>query len=194
MKHSCGAILYAVHPVTKAIGIILGYEGNAWMPFKGCQKPNETYEAAAIREIYEETCGYVRLPGIELEHEFCTKRKIYHIGLARVDYKFINAFRTIRPLANQKEFMEKKAVRFFPVHEIDTQTDMHDITRRIIDFFKPKLQKYQEIILARHARFARYIHAQQDNLVNTANQTSLAGHYSNSNMSNIIGDMRAIAI
>lgn len=138
MKHSCGAILYSFDSKGR-LGIILGLEGRCWFPFKGCKDKGETYEQAAIREIYEETCGLVKINGINLEHEFSSKNKHYHIGLVYVSYDFIKKFDEIRCHMVEKQFLEKTRVKFFPLNEIHCFQRIHSLTLVSIRFFWNKL-------------------------------------------------------
>ena len=82
--HSCGAILYT--DFNNDIYVILGMEKGMWFPFKGTRETGETCTEAAIREIYEETCSIVKLDDIELNCQYSTKRKYYHIGLVYVNH------------------------------------------------------------------------------------------------------------
>ena len=111
MKVSCGAILYTFDH-NNNIGIILGLESCGWLPFKGRNEFNETYEETAIREIYEETCGVVKLDTISLDHKFVSKNKTYYIGLIHVSYNFIDQFNIKLEKETREEFKEKKSVNF----------------------------------------------------------------------------------
>ncbi len=139
MKHSCGAILYTYRPSDSKLGIILGKEGNKWFPFKGCKKDEETYEQAAIREIYEETAGLVSIPSINLDHNFSSKSKHYHIGLIKVPYTIIDEFSTSRVNATEKELREKQKIRFFTLEETQRNNCIHNLTRASIEYFWDKL-------------------------------------------------------
>ena len=136
MKHSCGAILYSYNPFNGQIGIILGLEGKHWLPFKGCNNKNETYEQAAIREIYEETCGIIKLKNIKLNHKFNSKNKHYHIGLVYVDYNLIRQFPKIRSTMIKNDFKEKQKIRFFPLSFFKKRkTKIHKLTMESINFY-----------------------------------------------------------
>ena len=141
MKHSCGALLYS-WDLNGNFGIILGSEKDNWLPFKGGPDKDETYEQAAIREIYEETCGLVKLDNINLDHVFNTKHKIYHIGLIYVDYEIIKQF----PIEVAKKqvgidyrFLEKTALRFFPLAECMGSNELHSISKLSIRYYWDKL-------------------------------------------------------
>jgi len=140
MKHSCGAILYTYEPYSGVIGIILGLEGCHWLPFKGGPKKGETYEQAAIREIYEETCGLIKIDNVELEHIFSSKKKRYHIGLVYVDYDLIDKFKIARSTELDMALIEKKSIKFFPLDTILESKNIHNLTRNSILYYWKKLQ------------------------------------------------------
>lgn len=161
MKHSCGAILYSFHPASGDLGVILGLEGWHWLPFKGGpNNSNETFKEAAIREICEETCGLVKINDIQLEHEFSSKNKHYHIGLVEVDYNIIDKFPELRDNVTEKAFMEKKKLSFFTLKELkNNMTDIHSITKASIDFYWDKLvaiSNGKKIIGSRSRNHASY--------------------------------------
>lgn len=138
MKHSCGAILYTYSPEGK-LGVILGMEGCSWLPFKGCNNPDESYEDTAIREIYEETGGLIKIKNIILEHTFNSKHKHYHIGLCYVPHNIINNFNQINRDNLPKAFVEKNMIKFFPLNELRKSNNVHNITMSSIKFFWNKL-------------------------------------------------------
>lgn len=142
-KKSCGAILYAFDPDGK-LGIILGDEarnlGDEWLPFKGCSHDGETLEQAAIREIFEETCGLVSLNSITLYHKFSTKRKEYYIGLVEVPYKLIEIFGEVRRTETREDFMEKRKIKFFSFPDVLTDPNIHNISKSSILFYKDALE------------------------------------------------------
>lgn len=139
MKHSCGAIIYSYEPITNKIGIILGLEGYHWLPFKGCTRKYESYEDAAKREIYEETCRLVNIDKINLEHNFNSKNKYYHIGLVYANYNIIEKFRKKRIKEDNIDFMEKKKIKFFPLKNILTNKNIHYLTKSSISFYWERL-------------------------------------------------------
>lgn len=147
MRHSCGAILYAFDPKGQ-LGIILGLEGYHWLPFKGGPEKNETFEEAAIREIYEETCKIVKLDYINLKHNFKSKHKSYHIGLVKVNYNIIENFKKKRKRENKNIYKEKKEIAFFPLNIVRTHTAVHNITLASINYYWDQLikinDKYQQ--------------------------------------------------
>jgi len=134
MKHSCGAILYAYDP-NGDLGIILGMEGTHWLPFKGGCEGDETFEDAAVREIYEETCKLVPVKGIDLEHNFSTKHKHYHIGIHQVPYDIIKRFPKARKSETEKKYMEKQCIKFFPIGDLLGNKRIHSISRASIEYF-----------------------------------------------------------
>lgn len=143
MPQSCGAILYAFDPSGR-IGIILGEENRSktdgWLPFKGGIQNDESLEQTAIREIYEETCGLVKIEQISLDHVFSTKRKEYHIGLCEVDYSIVEKFN--ESLANESrfEFREKRELKFFPLDTVLYTPGIHSISKSSILFYEDRLK------------------------------------------------------
>ena len=138
MKISCGAIFYTFDD-NNNIGIILGLESLGWLPFKGRNENNETYEQTAIREIYEETCGLIKINEIKLEHKFTTKQKIYHIGLIKVPYDFIYDFNNKIYLETRNEFKEKQDVKFFKLSECFNNNKIHQLSKVSIQFYLNRL-------------------------------------------------------
>jgi len=142
VKQSCGAILYAFD-LNNNLGIILGEESRTleygWLPFKGGIKEGETPEQAAIREVYEETCGVVKLNEINLLHKFSTKRKEYLIGLCEVPYDTINRFQEKILTECREEFCEKKFMKFFKFPECLNDNTIHGISKASILFYQDKL-------------------------------------------------------
>lgn len=139
MKVSCGAIFYTYDPYGN-IGIILGLEGDDWLPFKGCNEKGETYEETAIREIYEETCGLIRVDKISLDHAFASKRKKYYIGLIYVDYDIIEKFSQLRKAEDRPNFIEKKSLRFFNLDTVLFNNYVHGISKASIKYYWNKLE------------------------------------------------------
>lgn len=146
-KKSCGAILYAFNPEGK-LGVILGEESRSreeeWLPFKGGCREDETLEQAAIREIFEETCGLVLLNSIALHHKFSTKRKEYHIGLVEVPYELLTAFIEARKTETREGFMEKRKLKFFLFPDVLKETTVHNISKSNILFYKDTLEAIAE--------------------------------------------------
>lgn len=141
MKHSCGALFYTYN-TDRELGIILGEEGYEWLPFKGCPKDDETYEQTAIREIFEETGGLIRLNSIKLKHYFTSKHKHYHIGLVYVPYETIYYFNRRRHLETRPDFTEKKELKFFPLSSIKNNLSIHNLTLASIRFYWNDLLAY----------------------------------------------------
>lgn len=139
-RHSCGAILYTI--LNNKIYIILGMEKGRWFPFKGVREKGETNELAAIREIYEETCGIIQLDNIELKCNYSTKRKHYHIGLIKTSNDVINNFYKNRNyiLNNEKyidnyfSYLEKSDIKMFPLENIFSN-NFHEVTAVPIKYY-----------------------------------------------------------
>jgi hypothetical protein len=139
-KHSCGAILYTVH--NNKIYIILGMEKGQWFPFKGIRENCESNEQAAIREIYEETCGVTKLCSIDLKCNYSTKRKHYHIGLVKVSADIINQFyrnqedisKENRYCDNYNSYLEKSNIRMFSLNCI-INTKFHEVTSMPLKYY-----------------------------------------------------------
>ncbi len=138
MKVSCGAILYTFNPKGE-FGLLLGLEKNNWLPFKGCNEENETYEQTAIREIYEETAGILKLENIELKHQFQTRKKEYRIGISYGRYSLIEEFSSkIKDNLGDK-FKEKEKIKFFKFSGIKDDTSIHHLTMNSILYFWEEL-------------------------------------------------------
>jgi len=146
-KKSCGAIFYS-YDLTGKLGIILGTEGRAavdsWLPFKGGCHEDETEEETAIREIYEETCGLVKVDSIKLSHVFSTKRKIYHIGICEVPYEIIDKFESTRDAETREEYREKRQIKFLPYPEVLKDPAVHTISKSSILFYKNLLDNLKD--------------------------------------------------
>lgn len=134
MKTSCGAIFYSYNKKGD-LGIILGLEGNTWLPFKGCSEKNESFEETAIREIKEETCNLVLLDNIKLTHKFKTKHKKYYIGLCYVPYDIIEKFDNQRRYENRYEYIEKHRLAFFQFNGLLSNSTIHNLTKNSIRFY-----------------------------------------------------------
>ena len=143
MKSSCGGIFYTYDPHGN-LGVILGLEGSSWLPFKGCAKAGETLTDTAEREIFEESCGLIRVTGIKLKHKFNTKHKKYYIGLVRVPYDVIQDFRIKRRLETRDDYLEKTDIRFFNIDEIHNEPNIHKLTLNSIDFYWNRLMQLKE--------------------------------------------------
>ena len=148
-KHSCGAILYTI--INHKIHIVLGMEKQQWFPFKGTREKGETNEETAIREIYEETCGIIKLRKINLKCNFSTKRKHYHIGLIYVKPDIIEKFHTNRknilenvdPLNNDYiSFIEKTDIKMFPLSCVKYK-NFHYVTITPIDYYYRTLKNIE---------------------------------------------------
>lgn len=138
MKISCGAILYS-YDEDGNFGLILGYEDGYWLPFKGGPEINEIPEQTAIREIYEETCGLVKLNTINLEHRFMGRNKRYYIGLCEVPYSIVKNFKLLRSLQVDERFIEKKFIKFFPIHAF-YNNKIHNITKKSIYYYWDRIE------------------------------------------------------
>ena len=151
-KHSCGALLYTIF--NNKIYIILGMEKCGWYPFKGTREKGETNEMTAIREIYEETCGVIKLNKINLSCNFSTKRKHYHIGLIQIKPDFIKKFyanrsyliNTIQAKINNNNikstytpFLEKNEIKMFKLDDIQ-KNNFHNVTITPINFYYDDLK------------------------------------------------------
>lgn len=146
MRHSCGAIFYAFDP-NGQIGIILGQEQNQneYLPFKGCMEEGETLVDTAIREIKEETGGLVILKDIVLEHRFTSRRKHYYIGLCEVPFDLVDKYDQYlsNGLEKRKEFTEKRKLKFFYLDEVNSNQEIHNISKSSINYYMNKLRLIQ---------------------------------------------------
>ena len=139
MKHSCGALLFT-RDKNNQLGVILGLEDDEWLPFKGCNESNETYEETAIREILEETCGLIQITNISLEHRLTSKRKHYKIGLVLVDYDICDKFPKARNIENlQEAYYEKKKIKFFPLDDV-LYSEVHNLSKASIRYYWNMMQ------------------------------------------------------
>ena len=147
-KKSCGAIFYAINNDGE-LGIILGdesrSESNGWLPFKGGVSSEELDTEAASREIYEETCGLVKIDPSELRlnHVFMTKRKQYYIALVEVPYDIIAKFDEIRKNEHREEFREKRKLGFFKFPDVLGMNHIHSISKASVLFYKTQLENIQ---------------------------------------------------
>jgi hypothetical protein len=152
-KHSCGAILYTIF--NNKLYIILGMEKGNWYPFKGTRDRGETNEIAAIREIYEETCGLIKLKSINLQCNFTTKRKHYHIGIAKINHDFIKNFYDARKCLlknnalsinysedNCHAFLEKNNIKMFSLNSV-LYNKFHYVTETPIIYFYEYLSEIE---------------------------------------------------
>jgi DNA-binding ferritin-like protein (Dps family) len=149
-KHSCGAILYTIF--NNKLYVILGMEKGKWYPFKGTRELGETNEIAAIREIYEETCGIIKVKNIDLLCNFTTKRKHYHIGVVKIDHDFIKKFYNTRKYIlkntnhsciNYNSFLEKNAIKMFSLESIRYKK-FHYVTETPINYFYEYLNEIEK--------------------------------------------------
>jgi 8-oxo-dGTP pyrophosphatase MutT (NUDIX family) len=139
---SCGALLYTCDPHGQ-LGVILGVERTesyGYLPFKGRPEANETYEQAAIREVYEETCGLVQVDHIDLCHQFQTVHKRYFIGLIKVPYDIIEKFEIKRATETSVSSMEKLKIKFFPLNQMQNR-EIHPLSRLSIKFWLTEILK-----------------------------------------------------
>lgn len=134
MKISCGALFYTYNEKNQ-LGIILGLERGGWLPFKGCNEVNETYEQTAIREVAEETCFLISLPNISLDHTFSSHIKIYKIGLCYVPFEFIAEFARVRQHEQREKSKEKYEVKFFPIKTIRQNFTIHPLAIKSINHY-----------------------------------------------------------
>lgn len=151
-KHSCGAILYTVY--NYKVYIVLGMEKGGWFPFKGIRERGETNMDAAIREIKEETCNSLLINHIDLNCNYSTKRKHYHIGLAKITYNEYNKFHKNRfeilcnsAISDDSKYMylEKDDIKMFPIDTI-LNYDFHEITSIPIKYYYNYLVRLQKDI------------------------------------------------
>lgn len=133
MKESCGALLYTVR--NGRIGLILGFENNHWLPFKGCKEDGETVEEAAIREVYEETGALVCMRSIKCWCSFETKRKRYHLGCIYADYDIIDMYQSQRSTLHGC-FKEKTTLKFFALN-----STFHPIVMRALEYYRKFLEE-----------------------------------------------------
>lgn len=136
---SCGALFYA-YDEQERIGIILGHEAGGWLPFKGCNEYNETYEQTAIREVQEETCYLIHLNNIKLDHRFESHAKIYMIGLCEVPYEFLLYFRQARQYETRWKCQEKSLVKFFKLESTLDSKQIHGLSKNSIKYYWSILQ------------------------------------------------------
>lgn len=160
-KHSCGAILYTIYKSN--VYVVLGMEKGEWFPFKGIREKGETNVEAAIREIKEETCNAVEISNIELQCNYSTKRKHYHIGLAQITYDefsqfYRNRFNMIYNDNSLNEYkwiyLEKDDIKMFPIDDI-LSYNFHEITKIPIKFYYNFLYNLQRDIRNQNNTFMK---------------------------------------
>ena len=137
---SCGALLYANDP-TGQLGVIVGMEATesyGYLPFKGRPEQNETLEQAAIREVYEETCGLILVNQIDLRHQFETAHKKYYIGLIKVPYEIVEQFEQKRAVETNACRMEKRKIKFFPLSQLYNK-EIHPLSRLSVKFWRASI-------------------------------------------------------
>lgn len=144
-KHSCGAILYTIY--NSKVYLILGLEKGQWFPFKGTREKDECNTKAAIREIYEETYGTVKIDNISLDCNFSTKRKHYHIGLVFVPYFYVNKiFKNKILISNNSKkynkFLEKTDIKLFSFNFINKYR-FHAVTQIPLNYYYNELMSLQ---------------------------------------------------
>ena len=153
-------MLYTIHD--NKVYVVLGKEMGNWFPFKGTREHGETNEQAAIREIREETCGAVNIDSIELECNFSTKRKHYHIGLVKISREQINIFYANKEKLLKEwqsggckedeykwEYMEKNDIKMFHIENI-FRKQFHEISYIPIKHYYKKLIRLQRKINNSH--------------------------------------------
>ena len=126
-------------------------ENGKWFPFKGTREKGEDNNQTAVREIYEETCCTVKLDKINLQCNFSTKRKHYHIGLIEVSPDIINKFyKNYAILSNENryhgafyKFLEKNHIKMFPIADI-LNKNFHEVTMIPIRHYYPYLKLLEE--------------------------------------------------
>ena len=143
--NSCGAILYS-YDENGNMGFILGKEEICdggklkWYPFKGCSDKNETLEQTAIREVFEETGGLVKIEKIDLYLAFTTPKKQYYIGLHYAPYSIVEKYNNMNKDILNDAFKEKKEIKFFLYSEIKKEKDLADMTKKMLNFFKDEIK------------------------------------------------------
>ena len=144
--NSCGAILYS-YDENGDFGLILGKERICdggkmkWYPFKGCSEEGETLKETAIREVFEETGGLVKMNNIDLYLAFTTPNKNYYIGLYQVPYSIVDKFNSMNRNIMHEDFKEKEEIRFFSFFKIKDEKDISDMTKRMLRYFETQLNE-----------------------------------------------------
>lgn len=141
-------------------------EKGQWFPFKGTRDKGENNNQAAIREIYEETCGVVKLDNIDLKCHYSTKRKHYHIGLVRIQPETIKQFYQNRNyLLNKKtyfdeynSYLEKSDVKMFALNYIFDH-NFHEITMTPIKYFYTQLKMLENKLNERDFTSSPYLNS-----------------------------------
>lgn len=151
-KHSCGALLYTIYK--NQVFVVLGMEKGNWFPFKGTREHGESNNDAAIREVCEETCNVVKIKKINLDCNYSTKRKYYHIGLVEIPYTGINQFYKNRKKVldyirekkcDKEQFyscIEKTYIDMFHINGILSR-NFHTVTMKPIKYYYKKLMQIQ---------------------------------------------------
>lgn len=145
LKISCGGVLFTI--VNGKVYIVLGKERGKYYHYKGGVERGETYEEAAIREIYEETGGLVKLDRIVLDcRTVKTKNKHYILGLIEIDPTIVKRFNDKKRAGDYYSygysFNEKQDMRMFPLDTID-ELKLPNPTIMPIQYYKKKLSSYQ---------------------------------------------------
>ncbi len=140
-EYSCGGILHTI--INGIPGVILGLEKGLWLPFKGRQEPNETFEQTAIREIYEELCGVWKPSKIDLKFTMETKNKTYLLGSCYIDKSILEKFNTALKTENRLTFKEKTNINFFPLNKV-LKSNIHHISKKCIEYYYDDIKKFYE--------------------------------------------------
>ena len=148
LKISCGAVLYTI--INKRVYLVLGKEYENYYHYKGGCHSNETFEETAIREIYEETMGLVKLDNIILDcRNTITKNKRYILGLVYIEPIIIHQFNERKKLGNTcfpECFNEKDDMKLFSL-ECIFNLDLPKPTIKPILFYYKKLYNIQKKLI-----------------------------------------------
>lgn len=140
--HSCGAILYRKDG--DKIKIILGSEridrtGEIiYLPFKGSADHGESFEDAAKREVYEETCGLVLLEkdySISLRFLHSTKKKDNHLGIVEVKEDIVSKFNEKMKTETRAAFTEKRELKEFDLDDLFDRREVHKMCKDCVRFY-----------------------------------------------------------
>ena len=174
MKVSCGGILYAYNNAGD-VGVILGREGGGYFPLKGRKEPGETMEQTAMREIYEESCGTVKLNDIVLDCKIESTSKKYFLGLVEVNYNIIEEFINKRKNETRPSFIELTELKFYKLSELFA-TKLPLVTYKAVCFYRSKLSKLQHKKYNwRNAIVAKNVNSiTQDSVMNNIYQQTVA--------------------
>ena len=113
-------------------------------------------------EIYEETCGVIKLNSIDLKCKYSTKRKHYHIGLIEIQPDDINKFYKNRELImtdfscdNYHSYLEKSDIKMFSLDSI-FKNNFHSITVKPIKYYHSYLKSLQNTLDIRVSKSLAY--------------------------------------